>query len=705
MNIYESKNIRNIALVGHSGSGKTSVVESLMLRTGVIRKKGTIEEGNTLSDCHELEIEKKHSCFTYLLSTEHQKVKINILDTPGYEDYIGRVASSIKAADTVVSVINATKGFEVGAEIHWELAENENKPSAILVNKLDNEGIEFEEIVKDLVDHWGKNVTIVQYPINSGNGFDSVVNLITKKMYVYKDGELHKEEIPESEKERYDRLHGELVESIAEIDEELMEHYFESGDLVKEELWDGLRKAMIDRQIFPVMAVSAATDTGDGAFLDAIMNYFPSPSDLPAVIAQNGRKVMYDSKAPTSAMIFKMYADPRQGDINYFKVYSGTLRHSDDLLNTSNNHEERIGHIYIYHGGQREEVQELRAGDLGATVKLKHSHINHTLVKKGFELKLPTIKYPKPKVRRAIEPVHMGQDEKLGTSLNHLHWEDPSFVVEHSTELKQIILHGQGEQHLEEAKWRLEHRYNVDVKYVDAKVPYRETIQKSAKGDYRHKKQSGGAGQFAEVHIQIEPWYEGIPDPEKYPVRGREIEELPWGGKLEFINSIVGGVIDQRFLPAIKKGVLEKMENGPISGSYVRDVRVIIFDGKMHSVDSNEAAFKTAGMMAFKDTFLRASPKLLEPIYNVKVISPESHIGDIMSDLPHRRGVIMGIETERRNQVVNAKMPLAELDRYASALRSITKGESTFSFDFDGYEPVPANVQIEIEKKNKEQND
>jgi elongation factor G len=699
MKTYQSADIRNIVLVGHAGAGKTMLGESLLVASGAISRMGSIDDGNTVSDFHELEQEKGHSVFSSLLNAEWNEKKLNIIDNPGFDDFIGEVSASVHVGDTAIMVINPSEGVEVGTDLGWNVAKSLGKAVAIIINKCDQD-VDFNSVVADLQSEWGNSVTVVQYPVSCGKDFDEIINLISQKSYKFSDGKCTISDIPESEKEKAETLRAELVESIAESDEELMNIYFEEGDLSEDQLRYGLRMAMAKREIFPVMASSATMGVGQDAILDAVVNYFPEPGDMPYLTAEDGREVALSSDGPTVVQLFKMYADPRAGDIVYFKVLSGKIKHSQDLENTSNNHSERIGQISVSRGKDRDEVGMLYAGDIGATVKLKHTHISDTLCQKGLDAILPRIKYPVPKVRVAIEAKNKGEEEKLGTSLNHLHFEDPSLIVEHSSELKQIIVYAQGEQHLTVAKWRMENRYKVEIEYAEPRVPYRETIQKLAKGDYRHKKQSGGAGQFAEVHIMIEPWHEGMADPKGVAIRGRDLHDLPWGGKLEFINSIVGGVIDQRFLPAILKGVMEKMEFGPLTGSYVRDVRVVVFDGKMHSVDSNESAFKTAGMMAFKNTFVEASPKLLEPIYNVSIKIPEEFVGDIMSDLPSRRGMILGIDVEGKKQVVNAKMPLSELDRYAGTLRSMTGSRGTFVSELDGYEPVPQNVAQELISKH-----
>lgn len=706
MKAYESQYIRNIALVGHAGCGKSTLSESILFASGSIKRQGNVEEGSTLSDYHEIEHERTHSVFTTPLFALHNNHKINFLNTPGYSDYFGEVISALQVVESALIVVNAQNGVEVGVENSFEVAKNNNQTTAFILNKLDSEQSKFDDVVTQIKDSYGSSSTIFQYPFNIGVGFNAIVDLITLSLYEFDaNGKATKKDLPDSEKSKAEGLRSELIESVAETDEDLMNKYFEEGDLSDEDLKAGLRKSIANRQIFPIFCSNSKSNVGSSLLLDAIVNYFPSPLDAPLWKTTSGQEVALDSPK-ASLFAYKLLSEAHLGDMTFFKVISGQLKTGMDLVNEQKNSTERFNQIFITNGKKREEVDTLYAGDLGATVKLKSTQINHTLHEKGFDMEFPPIPFPKPIVRIAIVPKTKGEEEKVGMGLHTICQEDLSLKLEHSQELRQMILFGQGELQLSAAKWRLEHRFKVDTEFIEPRVPYRETIQKQVKGSYRHKKQSGGAGQFAEVHMMIEPYYDGAPNPEGLSVRGKDLIELDWGGKLEYINCIVGGAIDLRFLPAILKGVMDKMQIGPLTGSYVRDIRVIIYDGKMHPVDSNEAAFKTAGMMAFKNNFVDAAPKILEPIYNVEIKVPEEFVGDVMSDLPTRRAVIQGIDAEGSYQKVKARMPLAELDKYSSGLRSMTQAKATYSAELAEYQSVPMNVQqelIEAYKKSQEE--
>jgi len=697
MKVYETKNIRNIALVGHAGSGKTTLTECILYQSGSITRRGTVEDRNTISDYNEIEHERGSSVFATPLFAEFGDIKINIIDTPGYDDYIGEMIAAKHVCETTAVVLNALNGLEVGAENGITYAEKLNKPLMFIVNKCDNEQAKFDNLIEEIKSQYGNKATVFQFPLNPGNSFDSIVDILLMKVVKYNGSQNPVyEDIPSNIKTKVESYRNELIESIAESDEELMNIYFEEGHLNDEQIQKGLKNAFINREIFPIFCVSAKNFIGTKGIIDFIINEAPAPNELPMPVEEGSIKVDCDPNSKLSLFIFKMFSDVRLGDLTFFKIKSGKLHSGVDLINETKGSMERFGAIYVVNGKKREEVTELLAGDIGATVKLKTTNINDTLHEKGFNVKFTPIEYPHPKVRIAVVPKVKGEEEKVGLGLNSLHQEDPSITIVHSPELRQTIVYAQGDLHLQLVKWRLEHRYKVEVEFQPPRVPYRETIQKKVTGSYRHKKQSGGAGQFAEVHMMIEPWYEGLPDPTEYQVRGKELYDLEWGGKLEFINCIVGGVIDQRFMPAILKGVMEKMQEGPLTGSYVRDIRVAIYDGKMHPVDSNEAAFKTAGMMVFKDNFTQAAPKILEPIYDVEIKVPEEFVGDVMSDLPSRRGVILGIDSEGKYQKIKARMPLSEVDRYSQALRSMTQARATFSSNFAEYQPVPPNVQQEL---------
>jgi elongation factor G len=703
MKVYETKNLRNLAFLGHSGSGKTSMVEAVLFQTAAINRRGTVDERSTVSDFNELEQERSSSVFATPVFTEFKDKKINIIDTPGYNDYIGEIVSATRAADTGVIFINSQNGVEVGAENGWTHIEKENKPAMFVINKLEVEQAKFDVIVEDLKDRYGRSVSVVQYPLHAGAGFNSIVDILTMSLYEYHntDGKPEKKELPASEKEKAEGLRNELMELVAESDDDLMNNFFENGTLTDEEFNTGLKKSIVARQIFPVFSACSKNNVGTSLLVDFIIDFVPSPAEMLPFKDIHGTEVKAETIAPTSMFIYKIFSEPHLGDMTFFRVYSGKVEAGMDIFNEQKSSTERFNQLFIVSGKKRVEVPTLLAGDIGATVKLKNTNISDTLHDKGFDVHFPELEYPEPIVRVAVVPKTKGEEEKVGMGLKALEAEDPSYNVEHSQELRQIILHAQGELHLAAAKWRLEHRYKVESEFVEPRVPYRETIQKQVRGSYRHKKQTGGAGQFAEVHMLIEPWFEGMPNPEGIPVRNKELIELDWGGKLEFVNSIVGGVIDQRFLPAILKGVMDKMTNGPLTGCYVRDIRVVIFDGKMHPVDSNEAAFKTAGLMVFKDNFLQAQPKLLEPVYNIEIKVPEEFVGDVMSDLPTRRGVILGIETEGHYQIIKARMPLAELDKYATTLRSMTQARATYKQEFAEYQAVPPMVQQKLMEENK----
>lgn len=705
MKVYDAQHIRNIALFGHAGSGKSSLAESMIFQAGGINRKGTIEDKNSVSDYHPLEHERGCSLFATPMFAEFGGYKINIIDTPGFDDYIGEVASSAKVTDAGLLAVNAHGGIEVGTENGWHFCEKENKPVFFVVNKLDQDNLDFNQVVQDLKDRFGHTVTVFQYPIKTGSGFDSIIDILAMKMYKFTPNstKVEKLDIPDSEKETAEEMRNNLVESVAETDEDLMNKYFDEGGLSDEDINKALKKAIIERQMFPLFSTSSKNNIGIDSLMHFIIDVLPSPNEMPAPITEEDNEIACDPDSPASLFVFKLLSESHLGDMTFFRVHSGKVSSGKDLVNEQKNASERLSQVFVMNGKKRDEVSEMVAGDIGATVKLKSTGINHTLHEKGKQITFKPIQYPNYKVRTAIEPETKGEEEKVGMGIQAICAEDPSLRLEHSQELRQMIVYAQGELHLSAVKWRLENRYKVKAIFKEPRVPYRETIQKRVQESYRHKKQSGGAGQFAEVHMMIEPWSEGLPNPEKLSVRGKDLIPLDWGGNLEYMNCIVGGVIDQRFMPAILKGVMDKMQNGPLTGSYVRDIRVTIYDGKMHPVDSNEAAFKTAGMMAFKNAFTTADPKLLEPIYHVEVKVPEEFVGDVMSDLPGRRGVILGIESEGRNQVIKAKMPLAELDKYSTALRSMTQARATFNQEFAEYQQVPMNVQMELINAHKKE--
>ena len=699
MTSFDTSHVKNIVLLGHAGCGKTTMAESMLYEAGLITRRGTTEEKNTVSDFYELEQQRGNSIFSKLLHAEWRGFKINILDTPGYDDFTGEVLSALRVADTGILLLNASFGVEVGTDIIWEYTERFKTPMILAVNKLDQDKADFDKAVSEAREHFGNNVIVVQYPLNQGLGFNSIIDVLRMTQYKFpaEGGKPEKLPIPAEEREKADRLHKELIEAIAGNDETLMEKYFDKGELDEDEMRTGLKKAMINHDLFPLFCLSAKNNMGSGRIMGFIDNVCPSPSEMPPQQTLAGDLLPCDASGPACIFVYKTISEPHIGDMSLFKVYSGTLKSGTELINESNGVSERLNQLFIVEGNKRTAVNELLAGDIGATIKLKHTHVNNTLHSRGKNYELAPIEFPAALLTIAIEPAQKGDEEKLSLALHQVQEEDPTVIVEVSQELKQTLIHCQGELHLSVIKWRLEHiAKNLHVHFIKPRIPYRETIRKPVQSSYRHKKQSGGAGQFGEVYMQVEPWYEGMPDPKGMSVRGREEYPLHWGGKLIFLNCIVGGAIDLRFLPSILKGVMEKMHEGPLTGSYVRDVRVIVYDGKMHPVDSNDISFKIAGLMAFKQAFQQADPQILEPIYTVSVLCPDDQTGGIISDLQTRRAIIEGMDAEGHFTKVIARVPLAEMHDYCSSLRSITQGRAKFRMEFQEYAPVPFDLQRKL---------
>lgn len=701
MKVFDEKHIKNLVLLGSSKSGKTTLAETMLFEAGLISRRGTVEDKNTVSDYHEIEKERQSSVFATPLHTEWRNYKINIIDTPGLDDFVGEVVASLRVANTSLMLINAQHGVEVGTDLIWNHISHYNKPLIFAINQLDHEKADFDMSLDSLKEHYGSAVTQMQYPIGEGNGFHQIIDLLKMKLYKFgpEGGKPEKLEIPESELEKANRLHNELVEKAAENDEALMELYFEKGNLSEDELREGLKLGMRNHDVFPVFCLSAKKDMGSGRLMGFIDNVAPSAIDMHPEQTDDGHEIEYKLDGPPVLFIFKTLIEPNLGKISFFKVISGSVKQGDHLINHNTGENEHLNQLYIMDGHERHAVDQLVVGDIGATLKLKNSDTNHTLSSKNDNVGLKPIHFPSPRIRTAVVANTRKDDEKIGEVLKKLSQEDPTLLYDQSVELKQLIIHCQGELHLSVIKWNMENIYGMDIRFEDPKIPYRETIQKPAKAYYKHKKQSGGSGQFAEVYMEIEPWYKGMENPTHHPVRGEELIDLPWGGKLHFVKSIVGGVIDGRFLPAIQKGVMEKMEEGPITGSYVRDVRVIVYDGKMHSVDSNEISFKIAGSHAFQDAFRDAAPKILEPIHNVVITAPEDVVGEVMTDLQSRRAIIMGIESKGKNQIIQSHVPLAELNKYSTTLRSITHGMASFTSTFLEYAPVPGEEQKKLAER------
>ena len=709
MKVYQTNEIKNIALLGSSGSGKTTLVEAMLFESGVIKRRGSVAAKNTVSDYFPVEQEYGYSVFSTVLHVEWNNKKLNIIDCPGSDDFVGSTVTALNVTDTAIILLNGQYGVEVGTQNHFRYTEKLNKPVIFLVNQLDNEKCDYDNILEQLKEAYGSKVVPIQYPIATGPGFNALIDVLLMKKYSWKPegGAPVIEDIPAEEMDKAMEMHKALVEAAAENDEGLMEKFFEQDSLTEDEMREGIRKGLIARGMFPVFCVCGGKDMGVRRLMEFLGNVVPFVSEMPKVENTDGKEVAPDVNGPESLYFFKTSVEPHIGEVSYFKVMSGKVREGDDLLNADRGSKERIAQIYVVAGGNRVKVEELQAGDIGAAVKLKDVKTGNTLNGKDCDYKFNFIKYPNSKYSRAIKPVNEADVEKMMTILNRMREEDPTWVIEQSKELKQTLVHGQGEFHLRTLKWRLENNEKLQVKFEEPKIPYRETITKAARADYRHKKQSGGAGQFGEVHLIVEPYKEGMPVPDTYKFNGQEFkitvrgtEEIPleWGGKLVFINSIVGGSIDARFLPAIMKGIMSRLEQGPLTGSYARDVRVIVYDGKMHPVDSNEISFMLAGRNAFSEAFKNAGPKILEPIYDVEVFVPSDRMGDVMGDLHGRRAMIMGMSSEKGFEKLVAKVPLKEMSSYSTALSSLTGGRASFIMKFASYELVPTDVQDKLIK-------
>ena len=709
MKIYKTSEIKNIALLGSKGSGKTTLAESMVYECGGIKRRGTIEAGNTVSDYFPVEKEYGYSVFSTVISAEFNGKKLNFIDCPGADDFVGNAYTALGVSDLGLILIDSNYGVEVGTQNIFRTTAQLKKPVIFGLNQMDGEKADYDNVVEQLRETFGPRVVQIQYPLESGPNFHSMIDVLLMKKYEWKaeGGVPTISDIPEDQMEKAKELNQILVEAAAENDEGLMDKYFEQGVLSEDELREGIRKGLVDRSIYPVVVLSAAKDMGVRRIMEFLGNVCPFVDEMPAPLNTAGAPVPPDSKGPLSLFFFKTSVEPHIGEVSYFKVMSGTLNAGADLDNVSRGGKERLAQIFSVQGSLRTPVETMEAGDIGAAVKLKDVRTGNTLDEKGCDWQFDFIKYPAPKYIRAIKPVTESDSEKLMTILTRMHEEDPTWVVEQSKELKQTLVKGQGEFHLRTLKWRIENNEKLPVEFIDTKIPYRETITKAARADYRHKKQSGGSGQFGEVHLIIEPYTEGMPEPEsykfgnqEYKLNVRDKQEIPleWGGKLVVYNCIVGGAIDARFIPAIVKGLMDRMEQGPLTGSYARDVRVMIYDGKMHPVDSNEISFRLAGRNAFSEAFRNANPKILEPVYDVEVLTPADTMGDVMSDLQGRRGIIMGMESENGIEKLNAKVPLKEMASYSTSLSSITGGRSSFTMNFSSYELVPGDVQEKLLK-------
>lgn len=715
MKVYQTNEIKNIALLGNDGAGKTTLTEALLYEAGIISRRGRITQKNTVSDYFPVEQEYGYSVFSTVFHVEWNNKKLNIIDCPGADDFVGAAMTALNVTDTALLLINGQYGPEVGTQNHFRYTEKLGKPVIFLINQLDSEKCDYHQVLDSLINIYGPKVIPIQYPLNEGPDFNSLIDVLLMKKYSWKPegGAPIIEDIPAEEMDKAMEMHRALVEAAAENDEELMEKFFDTEALTEDELRIGIRRGLATRSMFPVFCVCATKDMGVRRLMEFLGNVVPFVDEMPQVHNTRSEEVKPDPNAPTSLYFFKTANEPHIGGVQYFKVMSGKVHEGDDLTNTDRGSKERIAQLFCCAGANRIKVEELVAGDIGCTVKLKDVRTGNTLAGKDCENRFNFVKYPDPKYIRAVKAENEGDTEKMVAAIQKMAQEDPTWILEQSKELRQTLVKGQGEFHLRTLKWRMENNEKINIRFEEPKIPYRETITKAARADYRHKKQSGGAGQFGEVHLIVEPYYDGMPDPTSYKFGNQEFKinakskeevDLEWGGKLVFINSVVGGAIDTRFMPAILKGIMSRMEQGPLTGSYARDVRVVVYDGKMHPVDSNELSFMLAGRHAFSDAFKEAGPKLLEPIYDVEVFVPGDKMGDVMSDLQGRRGMIIGSESENGYEKLIAKVPLKSLSSYSTTLSSITGGRASFIMKFASYELVPTDIQQKLMKEFEEQN-
>ena len=706
MKEYSTKDIRNVVLIGSAKSGKTTLSEAMLFEGKVIARRGTVEDKNTVSDNEEIEKLNQRSIFATPLYAEFMNTKFNVIDAPGSDDFIGGAVSAFKVCENGILVINAQQGVEVGTDIFARYAEQYKLPLIVAVNQLDSEKADWEKTLSEMKETFGHKPIVVQFPVNPGTSFDGFIDVLKMKYYHFKDDNGTREdlEIPANLMDEAEALRQELIEKAAEFDDTLMERFFENGSLTEDEIREGLGKGIRQGGVLPIFCLSAKKDIGVKRLMEFTIKTAISPTETKST-TKDGNVVECNVAGPTSIFIYKTDVEPHLGEVSYFKVMSGHLTEGMDLENPETGDKERLSAIYAVAGAKKEKVAGLQAGDIGCTVKLRAGKTNVTLSQIGSGIAYEHIVFPASKYRCAIKAESQNDETKLGEALSKISAQDPTIIVEYSKELKQTILSGQGEQHINVCKWRLENEFGVKVVLFAPKIPYRETITKIATATYRHKKQSGGAGQFGEVSILICPIVEGVPFTNKFKSDGKEVVlnvkakeefDLEWGGRLEFYNCVVGGAIDARFMPAILKGINDKMTEGPLTGSYARDIRVFVYDGKMHPVDSNEISFILAARNAFKEAFRNAGPKIMEPIYNVEILTPADYMGACMSDLQNKRALIEGMSSDKGFSVLKARVPLAELYRYSTTLSSLTSGAATFTMTFADYQPVPADVQTKL---------
>ena len=713
MKAYSTQNIRNVVLLGSSKSGKTTLSEAMLFEGKVIDRRGTVEADNTVSDNSEIEQTNQRSIYSTPLYAEFMDTKFNIIDTPGSDDFVGGAVSAFKVCDTGILVMNAQQGVEVGTEIFARYAEQYNVPLIVAVNQLDGEKASWENMLETMKEAFGSKPAVVQFPANPGTGFDGFIDVLKMKYYHFKDDNGTREdlEIPAEYKDEADELRAALIERAAEYDDTLMEKFFDTGELSEDEIRKGLGLGLRSGEVMPVFCLSAKKDIGVKRLMEFTIRTAPSPAERTARTV-DGKEIECKQDAPTSLFIYKTAVESHLGEVAYFKVMSGELTEGQDLENPATGDKERISTIYAVAGKKKEKVTDLYAGDIGCTVKLRNAKTNVTLSHPGTEIEYEHIVFPASKFRTAVKAKEQKDEEKMGEALAKMSAEDPTIIVEYSKELKQTILYGQGEQHINIVRTRLKNENKIEIELFPPKISYRETITKVATANYRHKKQSGGAGQFGEVHLLVCPIVEGVEATNRFRIDGKEMVlnikskesfDLEWGGKLEFYNCIVGGAIDARFMPAILKGIMDKMSEGPLTGSLARDIRVYVYDGKMHPVDSNEISFVLAARNAFKEAFRNAGPKIMEPIYSLEVMTPSEYMGSCMSDLQNRRALIEGMGSEKGFDVIKARVPLAELYKYSTSLSSLTSGSATFTMQFADYQPVPGDVQEKLLKAYMEQ--
>lgn len=706
MKEYSTKDIRNVVLIGSAKSGKTTLSEAMLFEGKVIARRGTVEDKNTVSDNEEIEKLNQRSIFATPLYAEFMNTKFNVIDAPGSDDFIGGAVSAFKVCENGILVINAQQGVEVGTDIFARYADQYKLPLIVAVNQLDSEKADWEKTIAEMKETFGHKPIIVQFPVNPGPSFDGFIDVLKMKYYHFKDDNGTREDldIPANLMDEAETLRQELIEKAAEFDDTLMERFFENGSLTEDEIREGLGKGIRQGGVLPVFCLSGKKDIGVKRLMEFTIKTAISPAET-KFVTKDGNEVECNAGNPTSIFIYKTDVEPHLGEVSYFKVMSGHLTEGMDLENAETGDKERLSAIYAVAGAKKEKVSGLQAGEIGCTVKLRAGKTNVTLSQLGSGIAYEHIVFPASKYRCAIKAESQNDETKLGEALSKISAQDPTIIVEYSKELKQTILSGQGEQHINVCKWRLENEFGVKVVMFAPKIPYRETITKVATATYRHKKQSGGAGQFGEVSILICPIVEGVPFTNKFKIDGKDVVlnvktkeefDLEWGGRLEFYNCVVGGAIDARFMPAILKGLNDKMTEGPLTGSYARDIRVFVYDGKMHPVDSNEISFILAARNAFKEAFRNAGPKIMEPIYNVEILTPADYMGACMSDLQNKRALIEGMSSDKGFSVLKARVPLAELYRYSTTLSSLTSGAATFTMTFADYQPVPGDVQTKL---------